>query len=103
MVRMQPSNIRSPWARFAFLALSAFWAAAAWFVLLQGGFHKTSKYSRDTSFVGGAGGVFMAAVFLLLAGIAAGIFLQSIGARRSAFVALVLLVLVPPSIFLLQA
>lgn len=100
---MKRSNIRSPWARLAFLALSVFWAAAAWLILLQGGFHKTVKYSRNTTFVGGAGGVFMAGVFLLLAGIAAGIFLQSIGARRSAFVALVLLVLVPPVLFLARA
>jgi hypothetical protein len=100
---MKPSSIRSPWARFAFLALGAFWAAAGWFVLLQGGFHKTFKHSRETIFVGGAGGVFMAFVFLLLAAIAAGIFLQSIGARRSAFAALLMLVLVPPCLFLLRA
>ena len=100
---MNPSNIRAPWARFAFFALSVFWAAAGWFVLLQGGFHKTYQYSRETTFVDGAGAVFMAYLFLLLATIAAGVLLQSIGARRSAFVALVLVVLVPPCLFLLRA
>jgi hypothetical protein len=100
---MTPSNIHSFWARVAFFALSVFWAAAGWFVLLEGGFHKTYKYTRETTYVDGAGAVLMAFLFLLLATIAAGVLLQSIGARRSAFVALVLLVLVPPCLFLLQS
>lgn len=100
---MNPSDIRAPWARFAFFALSVFWAAAGWFVLLQGGFHKTYKYSRETTFVDGAGAVLMACLFLLLATIAGGVLLQSLGARRWAFVVLVLVVLAPPCLFLLRA
>ena len=99
---MNASDIRSPWARFALFALSAFWAAAGWFVLLQGGFHTTRKHSRDTTFVDGSGGVFMAGLFLLLAAIAAAALLQSIGARRWAFLAFILVILVPPCIFLIQ-
>lgn len=98
---MNASDIRSPWARFALFALSAFWAAAGWFVLLQGGFHKTYKHSRATTFVDGSGGMFMAGLLLLLAAIAGAILLRSIGARRWAFLAMVLMVLVPPCLFLL--
>lgn len=100
---MKASNIRSIWARLAFVALSVFWVAAGWFVLLQGGFHKTYKYSKETTFVDGAGAVFMAYVFLLLATIAASVVLQSLGARRWAFVMLVIVFLVPPCLFLLRA
>ena len=99
---MNASDIRSPWARFAFFALSVCWAAAGWFVLLQGGFHKTYKYSRETTFVNGSGGMFMAGLFLLLAAIAAAVLLQSIGARRWAFLAVILVILVPPCLLLLQ-
>lgn len=102
MPPVNASNIRSIWARFAFIALSAFWAAAGWFVLLQGGFHKTYKYTKETTYVDGAGAIFMACIFLLLAALAAGVFLQSIGARRWAFAALILVVLVPPCVFLLR-
>lgn len=100
---MNASDVRSPCARLAFFALSVFWAAAGWFVLLRGGFQTTHKYSRETTFVGGPGAVFMAYVFLTLATVAAAILLQSIGARRSAFLALVLVMLVPPCVFLLRA
>ncbi len=100
---MNAANIRSPWARFAFFALSVFWAVAGWFVLLQGGFHKTYKYTRDSTFVTGASAVFMAFIFLLLASIAAGILLQSLGTRRSMLLAGVLVILVPPCLFLLGA
>lgn len=99
---MNSTQIRSPWARLAFLVLSVFWAASGWFVLLQGGFHRTYKYSKETSFVDGAGGVFMALLFLFLAMIAASVVLQSLGARRSAFVVLGLIIFVPPSWFLLH-
>ena len=96
-----PSNIQSPWARLAFFLLSVFWTAAGWMVLLQGGFHKTYKYSMETTFVGGAGGVLMAGLFLLLAAISAAIFLQSMAAHRLAFVVLGLALFVPPGLFLL--
>jgi hypothetical protein len=102
LVTMNASNIRSPWARFAFFGLSVFWAAAGWFVLLQGGFHKTYKYTGDTTFVTGASAVFMAGVLLLLASIAAGILLQSLGARRLTLLAWVLVILVPPCLFLMR-
>ena len=91
---MNTQTIRSLWARIAFLLLSIGWAAAAWFVLLQGGFHRTQKYSTETTFVGGVGGVFIAYVFLLLATVAAWVVLQSLSARRSAY-------FIPASIYLL--
>lgn len=101
--RMNTHIIRSPWARIAFAVLSLAWAAAAWFVLIQGGFHQTHKYSRETTFVGGAGGVFMAYLFLLLATVAAWVVLQSLGARRSAYLIPALLYLAPPVLLLRQA
>lgn len=94
--------IHSTLARIACTALSLFWGAAGWFVLLQGGFHKTYRFSKETTFVGGASGVLMAYLFLLLATIAAFVVLQSIRARRIAFVLLALMVLAPPIVFLLQ-
>lgn len=94
--------IHSTLARIAFTALSLFWGAAGWFVLLQGGFHKTYRFSKETTFVGGASGVVMAYLFLLLATVAAFVVLHSIRARRFAFVILALMVLAPPIVFLLQ-
>ena len=94
--------IHSTLARIAFTALSLFWGAAGWFVLLQGGFHKTYRFSKETTFVGGASGVLMAYLFLLLATVAAFVVLQSIRARRFVFVLLALMVLAPPIVFLLQ-
>ena len=99
---MKAQTSRSAWARTAFAILSVAWAAAAWFVLVQGGVHQTHKYSRETTFVGGAGGIFMAYVFLLLATVAAWIVLQSLGARRSAYVIPALLYLAPPVFLLLR-
>ena len=97
---MNTQTIRSLWARIAFLLLSIGWAAAAWFVLLQGGFHRTQKYSTETTFVGGVGGVFKAYVFLLLATVAAWVVLQSLSARRSAYFIPASIYLLPP-VFLL--
>ena len=94
--------IHSTLARIAFTVLSLFWGAAGWFVLLQGGFHKTYRFSKETTFVGGAGGVFMAYLFLLMATIAAFVVLQSIRARRLVFVLIGLMYLVPPIVFLLR-
>lgn len=94
--------IHSTLARLAFTALSLFWGAAGWFVLLQGGFHKTYRFSKETTFVGGASGVLMAYLFLLLATVAAFVVLQSIRARRFVFVLLAFMVLAPPIVFLLQ-
>ena len=91
---MNTQTIRSPWARIAFFLLSIGWGAAAWFVLLQGGFHRTQKFSTETTFVAGLGGVFIAYVFLFLATVAAWVVLQSLSARRFAY-------LIPASIYLL--
>ena len=99
---MNTQTVRSPWARIAFVILSIGWAAAAWFVLLQGGFHRTQKYSTETTFVGGAGGVFMAYVFLLLATVAAWVVLQSLSARRSAYFIPASIYLLPPVLLLLR-
>lgn len=98
---MKASEIKSPWARFGLIILSLMWTATAWFIFIQGGFHKTYKYTRDTTFVDGASSVFMAYLFLCLAVISFCIVLQSIQAKRIAYVAGILLMLVPPVIFLL--
>jgi len=96
-------TIRSPVARIIFAILSVCWAGAGWFVLIEGGFHQTHKYSRETTFVGGPGGIFMAYLFLLLATVAAWIVLQGLGMRRSAYAIPALLYLGPPLLLLIQA
>jgi hypothetical protein len=96
-------RVSSPWARFAFMALSAFWTAAGWSILLEGGFYKSYKYSKETTYVDGPSAVVMAYLFLLLATIAAAIVLQSIGARRSAFIGLIVIILGSPGLFLLRS
>ena len=85
------------------MVLSIGWAVAAWFVLLQGGFHRTQKYSTETTFVSGAGGIFMACVFLFLATVAAWVVLQSLSARRSAYFIPALIYLLPPILLLLKS
>lgn len=98
---MKASEIKSPWARFAFIVLSLMWTATAWFILIQGGFHKTYKYTRNTTFVDGTSSVFMACIFLCLAMISLCIVLKSTGAKRSAYIAVVTGILLPPVVFLL--
>jgi hypothetical protein len=100
---MNDRTISSTWARLAFAVLSLAWAAAAWFVLIQGGFHQTHKYSRETTFVGGAGGVFMAYLFLILATVSACVVLQSLSVRRWAYLVPALVFLGPPVMFLLRS
>ena len=99
---MKASEIKSPWARFGLIVLSLMWTATAWFILIQGGFHKTYKYTRDTTFVDGASAVFMAYLFLCLAVISLCIVLASFGSKRIAYVAIVMGMLVPPMVFLLS-
>ena len=101
--RVNNQAIRSPVARIIFAILSVCWAGAAWFVLIEGGFHQTHKYSRETTFVGGAGGVFMACLFLLLATVAAWIVLQSLGVRRSTYLIPALLYLGSPLLLFFHA
>ncbi len=93
MAGTQP--ITSNWARFGFVVLTFFWVAAGWFVVLQGGFATAPKRSTHVTFVGGAGGAFMACVFLVLATVAAAVVLQSLRAPRLAYAVLVLLVFGP--------
>ena len=100
---LKASDIRSPWVRLAFLLLSALWAGGAWLILLEGGFYRTVKYSRESTFVGGAGGVFLALTFLVLAAAAGCILLRSFQAPRLTIVALILVIFGPPVWFLLQA
>lgn len=95
----QINRITSPWARAAFSALSVMWAGAAWLVLLEGGFHRTVKYSQATTFVGGAGGYFMAFVFFFLATVASWVVLQSLHSSRQTYVMLFIFFFLPPSIF----
>jgi hypothetical protein len=101
-VRVNSQAIRSPVARIIFPILSLCWAGAAWFVLIEGGFHQTHKYSRETTFVGGPGGILMAYLFLLLATVAAWIVLQGLGVRRSAYAIPALLYLALPLLLLIQ-
>ena len=100
---MPATQFRSPFARVAFAVLSAFWGAAAWFVLLQGGFHSSHKYSKETTFVGGGDGLLMAFIFFLLAAIAASVVLQSFNVHKLAYVAIALIFLLPPVCFVLGA
>lgn len=97
---MSSSTIQSNWARFAFIALAILWATTGWFVLLYGGFYSSHKYSQITTFVDGLGAIFMAYLFLLLAAVALAVVLQSFAVRRNAYVALGLLIFVPPCSFL---
>ena len=93
--------ITSIWARCAFIGLALFWGAAGWAVVIERGFHSTLKRSTHTVFVDGAGAVLMAAVFLLLATLSAAVVLQSLRARRAAYVGLVLFAFVPPCAYAL--
>lgn len=95
------SNLRSAWARLAFGLLSAFWLGAAWLVLLQGGFHRTVKYSTETTFVGGLGGGLMAALFLVLSFIAGLVAVGGLAAERRAGLLLFAVVFLPVGVFAL--
>jgi hypothetical protein len=67
----------------AYGALAAMWVAAAWFLLLQGGFHtRQARYSRETTFVDGPLGLLMVAVFLALAAIALALLVNAVWGRR---------------------
>ncbi|MDH2918637.1 MAG: hypothetical protein PXX73_05535 [Sideroxydans sp.] len=88
--------IKSNWARFAFIALAILWLTTGWFILLYGGFYSSHKYSQITTFVDGLGAIFMAYLFLLLATVALAVVLQSFAVRRNAYVALGLLIFLPP-------
>jgi len=99
---MNNPPIRSPWARLAFAVLCLFWLAAAWLVLLEGGFHKTVKYSTETTFVGGLGGVFMAGLFLLMSAIAGLVVLRGFTPRRLWHAAWFAAILGPAALFVLN-
>jgi len=89
-------------ARLAFAVLTLFWGAAGWFFLIQGGFHKTYRFSKETTFVDGPGAIAVAATFLLLACISAAVVLQSLHARRGVYGVVILAILLPPCLFLLN-
>lgn len=93
-------QITSPWARLAFVLLSLMWLGAGWFILLQGGFHKTVKYSRETTFVDGGSAIAMAWIFLALAAISAAVVLQSGKASRVAYGIVLGCILGTPAIML---
>ncbi|MGB7649684.1 MAG: hypothetical protein WBL62_00605 [Gallionella sp.] len=99
---MSNSTIKSNWARCAFIMLALLWATTGWFVLRYGGFYTSHKYSQITTFVDGLGAIFMAYLFFLLATVALAVVLQSFAVRRNAYVALGLLMLVPPCGFLIR-
>lgn len=98
---MKNPTIKSNWARFAFIVLALLWATTGWFILLYGGFYTSHKYSHVTTFVDGLGAIFMAYLFLLLATVALAVVLQSFTVRRNAYVALGLLMFVPPCLLLI--
>ncbi len=51
--RMKKPELQSPWARWAFVGLSAMWAMGGWMILLAGEFTKTYRYSRHSVWVDG--------------------------------------------------
>lgn len=96
-------TIRSIWAKAAFMMLGIFWASVGWFILVQGGFTTTQKYSHQTTYVDGAGAIFVAFVFLILANVSIAIVFQNAASKRpSIFFILSAALLMPPVIFLLQ-
>ena len=99
---MTRTHLRSPWARWAFLVLSLFWLGGAWLVLLQGGFHRTVKYSTETTFVGGLGGGFMAALFLVLSFIAGLVALRGLAHERAGSLLLCAVVFAPVGVWVLS-
>ena len=97
-----PPKLASVWARCAFIGLALFWAAAGWYVVLEGGFASTPKRSVHTVFVAGWGAVVMAATMLLLAVVSGSVVLQSLRARPAAYAMLALLVFAPPLVYALR-
>jgi len=94
-------TLKSNWARFAFIALALLWATTGWFILAYSGFYTSHKYSHVTTLVDGLGAILMAYLLLLLATIALAVVLQSFAVRRNAYVALSLLMFVPPCLLLI--
>lgn len=99
---VQDTSLRSPWARLAFGVLSVFWLGAAWLVLLDGGFHKSVKYSTETTFVGGLGGGFMAVLFLVLSFIAGLVASRGLAGERLWCGVLVASIVVPVGVWTLS-
>ena len=94
--------ILSKAARVAVGALCALGLLGGWLILLSGGFHHmSSRYSRDTTFVGGMPAIFMAAVFFTLSAVALAALLQAFNCSRPGWFFLCGIVLVPPLLFCL--
>ena len=98
---MSNAPIKSNSARFAFIVFAILWATTGWFVLWYGGFYTSHKYSHVTTFVDGLGAIFMAYVLLLLATVSLAVVLQSFAVRHNSYIALVALMFIPPSWFLI--
>ena len=87
----------------AVAALCAFGLLGGWLILLSGGFHHMpSRFSRETTFVGGAPALFMAAIFFTLAFIALAALLQAINSSRYWYFLLGGILMVPPLLFCLR-
>ena len=98
---MAAQMIRSPWARLAFCGLAVIWSVAGWLILIDGGFTKSVRHSKETIRVDGAAGVSMALIFFLLSAIAIAVVLRSLAVRDRWVVATATLVVAAPAVYLL--
>ena len=77
------------------------WAIGGWMILLAGEFTKTYRYSPHSVRVDGPAAIVMAYIFFLLSTVAAVVVLQSLGTRRSTWVATGAIILVAPAAYLI--
>ena len=99
---MKASDIKSNWARLAFVLMAAMWGAMGSYILYAGHFVKGYKFSTETIVVEGFGAFLMGAIFLFLAAIAIFIVLQSLHAGRRAYYWALAIILGFPCLLLLS-
>jgi hypothetical protein len=92
------------WSALAHVALSIMsliWAIYAWNVLWEGGFTKSFRHSKETTYVDGFGAVFIAFIFFSLAAISLCIVFKRVDAPRFLSVATASVLLGIPIMYLI--
>jgi len=101
-MKLEPVPIHSRAAKLAFAGLAVAWSVAGWWIVVAGDLHLSlDRRSRFPVLIDGASAVLMAFIFLFLGLLAAAVLLQSLSARRGAYLSLLLIDLVLPLAYLL--
>ena len=92
--------LKSSWGKIALSLCAVMWTATGWWILVSGGFTRSYRLSKATTYVDGLPAVLMAMLFFTLATVTAWVILESLKPQKGIYALFALVMIGLPGLYL---